>query len=268
LLRTRTPMRPFYCDVRSRGRYVSEPNHRFPSRQVGDSCGRPKSVPMFAAEGAVRADSIGPTPTRKTRSPSDAVSPELALVDPDLARKLRANNPPLRPVVATVPVQASSVGTLRQELEPQRPEIEPMPRQPAPERGPRFRKLRVIGFVAMGALLTVLVRSEAPPAGAAAPTGTGAGVAAAPAGQTFVWAADPSAAAYEFQLFRGDARLYRARVTAPRLVLPGRWRQGSHSYGLTAASYRWYVWPISARTGSRGSVATVQAALVVARPRR
>ena len=281
-------MRSFRCHDRSRGTHVSKPIRHTSSREVGNSRGRPKSVPMSAAEGVVRTDTLGPDPTRETRftaiPPSSAVSPELALIDADLARELRAQltepAPPSRPpVVETVPAQAASVGTLRQELEPE-------PRQPTPERGRRSRKLRVLGFVALGALLTVFVRNEPRPsaldriAGAAAdpnaqaqtperrvPAGTVA-AGSTPAGQTFVWAAEPGAAAYEFQLFRGDHRIYRARVTAPRLVLPGRWRQGARTYALTAASYRWYVWPISARTGSQASAATVQATLVVARPSR
>ena len=205
---------------------------------------------MSAAEGVVRTDTLGPDPTRETRftatPPSSAVSPELALIDADLARELRAQltepAPPSRPpVVETVPAQeAASVGTLRQELEPE-------PRQPTRESGRRSRKLRVLGFVALGALLTVFVRNEPRPsaldriAGVAAdpnaqaqtpeqrvPAGTAA-AGSTPAGQTFVWAAEPGAAAYEFQLFRGDARIYRARVTAPRLDLPGRWRQGGRT---------------------------------------
>jgi hypothetical protein len=242
---------------------------------------------MSAAEGVVRPDTPGPAPTRETRSTaiplSGAVSPELALIDADLARELRARltdpaPPPRRPVVESVPAQAAFVATPRQELEPE-------PLQPTRESGRRSRKLRVLGFVALGALLTVFVRNEARPsaldriAGVAAdrnaqaqtpeqgiPTWAAAG--STPAGQTFVWAAEPGAAAYEFQLFRGDHRIYRARVTAPRLALPGRWHQGARTYALTAASYRWYVWPISARTGGQAESATVQARLVVARPSR
>jgi len=279
-------MRSFRCHDLSRGTHVSIAS-RHTSSEVGNSYGRPKSAPMSAAEGVVRRDTLGPDPTRETRftaiPPSSAVSPELALIDADLARELRARltdpaPPSPQPVVETAHAQAALVGPLRQEIEPE-------PRQPTPVTGRRSRKLRVLGLVALGALLTVFVRNEARPsaldriAGVAAgpnaraqtpeqgvPAGAAAG--STPAGQTFVWAAEPGTAAYEFQLFRGDDRIYRARVTAPRLVLPGRWRQGARSYALTAASYRWYVWPISARTGGQAESATVQARLVVARPSR
>ena len=86
---------------------------------------------------------------------------------------------------------------------------------------------------------------------------------APPPGQTFVWANEPNAAAYEFQLFRGSERIFRASVTEPRLELPGRWRRAGRSYELTPGSYRWYVWPVSRQTGRQAAVATVQARLVV-----
>ena len=288
IVSSRTPMRSFRCHDLSRGTRASKPIHRSWRREVGNSRGRPKSVPMSAAEGVVLTDTLGPAPTRETRftaiPPSGAVSPELALIDADLARELRARltepAPPSRSSVGeTVHAQAALVGRLRQELEPE-------PLQPPPEGGRGSRKLRVLGLVVLGALLTVFVRNEARPsaldriAGVAADRNAqaqtpaqGVRVAAVTAGstlagQTFVWAAEPGAAAYEFQLFRGDDRIYRARVTAPRLVLPGRWHQQARSYALTAATYRWYVWPISARTGNRAPVATVQATLIVARPSR
>ena len=98
-------MRSFRCHDRSRGTHVSKPIRHTSSREVGDSFGRPKSVPMSAAEGVVRTDTLGPDPNRETRftatPPSSAVSPELALIDADLARELRAQltepAPPSRP---------------------------------------------------------------------------------------------------------------------------------------------------------------------------
>jgi hypothetical protein len=276
-------MRPFRCHAPGRRTSLSEPIRRHAShRDVGDSRGRPKSVPMFAADGVVRSDSLGPAPLASeawlpVSAPPDSVSPELALIDAELARALRAGLPepaPSSPVAA----QALLITPLGQELQPEL--------RPAPAASLRPRKLRILGLVALGALLTVSVRSESRPAAldrvagvaaepdaqaqtpeqtahAAIPTTD-----AAPAGQTFVWAAEPGAAAYEFQLFRGAARIYRARVTAPRLFLPGRWRQDARTYRLAAASYRWYVWPISARTGRQAPVATVQATLAIARPTR
>ena len=63
----------------------------------------------------------------------------------------------------------------------------------------------------------------------------------------FVWVTSPDAAAYEFQLFQGGERVYRARVDEARLELPGRWRQAGRPHALLPGSYRWYVWTISKR---------------------
>ena len=85
--------------------------------------------------------------------------------------------------------------------------------------------------------------------------------------QTFVWNAAPDAAAYEFQLFRGAKRIFRARVNEPRLELQGSWRQsgghGARNESLTPGTYRWYVWTISRKTNKQSAVAMVQARLVV-----
>jgi hypothetical protein len=90
------------------------------------------------------------------------------------------------------------------------------------------------------------------------------------ASETFVWNAAPGAAAYEFQLFRGAERIFRARVDEPRLELQGSWRQGGDHGGrtesMTPGTYRWYVWAISRKTNRRADVAIVQARLVVEKP--
>src|SRR4029079_14087177 len=128
-------MRSFRCHDRSRGTHASKPVRHSWRNEVGNSRGRPKSAPMSAAEGVVHTDTLGPAPTRETRftaiPPSSAVSPELALVDADLARELRARltnpaSPSRSPVVEAVPAQAAYVVRLREELEPE-------PRQPTPE---------------------------------------------------------------------------------------------------------------------------------------
>ena len=87
-------------------------------------------------------------------------------------------------------------------------------------------------------------------------------------GQTFVWVAAPDAVAYEFQLFQGGERVYRARVQEARLELPGRWRQDGRPHALLPGSYRWYVWMISKRTKQQSAKPTVSAKLVVAKQAR
>jgi hypothetical protein len=82
-------------------------------------------------------------------------------------------------------------------------------------------------------------------------------------GQTFLWVTSPDAAAYEFQLFQGGERIFRARVDEARLQLPGRWRHAGRPHALLPGNYRWYVWMISKRTNRQSEKPTVSAKLVV-----
>jgi hypothetical protein len=142
-------------------------------------------------------------------------------------------------------------------------------------------------LVSLAAVVTLLVGRErgpaprqqqtqsvaaaiSPPQSAAPPSAAPAGprhVAATP-GHTFVWAAQPEAAAYEFQLFQDGQRVFRARLDKPRIELPGHWRWGGLPHALLAGSYRWYVWPVLKSTNRRSTVAIVNRRLVVeAKPR-
>lgn len=212
------------------------------------------------------------------------ISPELALIDPELARAARALLPD-RPRFAAVPVPLDEVVfdevALVERLD--------APSQPV-RRGRLGRLLTLAGLLGLGVGLTLLVgpaptqtqvspqtRSAAgaeraaaipstpsPQAQRPATSAPSAPVHAAPLpGQTFVWVAAPGSSAYEFQLFRSGEQIYRARVTQPRLVLPGRWRQDGRPHALVPGDYRWYVWPVSTQTKRKASVATVQAKLVI-----
>ena len=262
---------------------------------------------------------VVPLPNQRMTASSGlgVISPELALVDPELARAARAllpdpahATPPRQPLVAPVAVEHAFLERVRGSLEPEPTANESLPRRS------RTSPLAAVGLVATAALLAFLVRydwraapeqqnraaasptlgrpapaPETPPAGrdrtdegpvepapaTPAPTPSTqserqpeppppAPTTPAPAttaGQTFVWVAAPATTAYEFQLFRGSERIFRARARAPRLELPGRWRQNGRTYALTPGSYRWYVWPISRRTKRPAAVAIVQARLVI-----
>ena len=239
------------------------------------------------------------------------VSPELALVDPELAhaaRELLRDAPQsaavgMREVVAPAPSEESPWV----ERPPRRLEPAPAPAPTLPRRRGRLRLLAsASGVLALGVLLTLVVGREeretpsarqaqsvaaavsppsatvtrpertstAPAAPAAtspakpartspAPTTSPPVHAAAVPGQTFVWVASPDAAAYEFQLFQGDERIFRARVDEARLELPGRWRQDGRPHALLPGNYRWYVWTISKSTNRQSTKPTVSAKLVV-----
>jgi hypothetical protein len=266
---------------------------------------RMPSPDEIAAGGSVVPFRHGSPPVEPELGP---VSPELALVDPELARAARERLPdPPRPVpvviqdaVAPVAEQPAAVERLRR-LEPiPEPASEPPPRR----RRIRLGLLAsAAGVIAAGVLLTLFVgREEQPdrraqqtqsvaaavsppeasptqPKPAATTPAKPAGTSTAPAtsgpvhatavpGKTFVWVTSPDAAAYEFQLFEGGERIFRARVDEARLELPGRWRQAGRPHALQPGNYRWYVWTISKRTKSQSTKPTVSAKLVVEQQRR
>lgn len=81
--------------------------------------------------------------------------------------------------------------------------------------------------------------------------------------RVFVWVAVRRAAAYEFQLFRGDALVFRTRTTRPRVTLPARWRHAARNQSLTSGTYRWYVWAVPVGRSEPVAKATVQARFVI-----
>jgi hypothetical protein len=242
------------------------------------------------------------------------VSPELALIDPELAAAARALLP--YPAPASVARPRAPAGAARRvEVALEEPVAE-APVAGAPVGAPRrrYRRLLTTGVPALLATLVLALIvivdwqdrgmprlleptdalpsptarapiATSPPAGTTArsattppPTTTARSATTPqpttrattepapetePAGQTFVWAASPGAAAYEFQLFRGESRIFRTRVAEPRLQLPQEWRDGGRDQSLEPGTYRWYVWPISESTQRRSRVATVQARLVI-----
>ncbi len=222
------------------------------------------------------------------------VSPELALVDPELARAARERLPDPRP---PVPVAERSAVVERLPIS-----IEPTPELAPRRRRTRLGLLAsAAGVIALGVLLTLFVGREERPGARAqrtqsvaaavspsvatptepAPTTTApaqpdkpAGTSTTPAasapvhatavsGKTFVWVSSPDASAYEFQLFQGGQRVFRAHVDEPRLELPGRWRQAGRPHALLPGTYRWYVWTISKRTNRQSAKPTVSAKLVI-----
>jgi hypothetical protein len=198
-------------------------------------------------------------------------SPELALVDPDLAHRLRDQlpgpgrfrpasclEPPVAlPVVAAGAAPAAPVGSARSVR----------PRQAAP--------------LLLGSLLLVLVavlaapsvrvlvaeprprtvpaepsrpasaRSEPRPDGRPAAEVTSenttrgeAGTAPKTVRQVYTWAEHKGAVAYEVHVYAGSRRVLRRRTTTARFVLESPWRSGRRVHHLERGRYMWYVWPV------------------------
>ena len=81
--------------------------------------------------------------------------------------------------------------------------------------------------------------------------------------RVFVWAAVPGAGAYEFQLFREETLVFRARTKRPQLELPVRWQFQGKRHVLTDGSYRWYVWSVPLGQKKAVARAAVQATFLV-----
>jgi hypothetical protein len=202
--------------------------------------------------------------TETPRSDADdalLVSPELALVDPELARRARALLPDI------------------DELSLERPAAtrppEPVP-APSRERAPRRRRWVLLAggaTVAVIAAAVLIVKNRdgtshvAPQRSAKAPATAVAKTAPArPSVQTFSWVAVPSAKSYEFELLKGSARIFEARSSLPRLKLPVTWVYRSRRMRLVPGTYRWLVRPVLGSKGHAGLGPTiVNARLVVGR---
>jgi hypothetical protein len=77
----------------------------------------------------------------------------------------------------------------------------------------------------------------------------------------FAWAPVEEASGYRFELFRASSRVFAAETSRPELTLPATWSTAGTRRTLEQGEYRWYVWPLVA--GNRSGAAIVQAKLVV-----
>jgi hypothetical protein len=211
-------------------------------------------APVMAA--IAPADRVQPMRDRPVEL--GAQSPELALVDPELAAAARAALAD-RPWEAFVslPVEIFDLEAGRRYA-----------RVPARHafRSGRLASIAAAVLAASGvALLTAAtpgggVDLRQPDERSAVPAPSPR---SQPVAQTFSWVPAPNASAYEFQLFRGAERVFRARVEQPRLELPRRWRERDRAHTLEPGNYVWYVWSVSRRTKQQATAAIVRARLVV-----
>jgi hypothetical protein len=195
------------------------------------------------------ADRVQPLPDKPVEL--RFLSPELALVDPKLAAAARA-------ALADRPWEAFAPLTVEIRL-------------PAP-RVFNSRRLTSVAAALLTAAGVALLTAAIPGGGldvrqpdvrVAVPTMSAPSPLSQPVPQTFSWVPAPNASAYEFQLFRGAQRVFRARVEQPRVELPRRWRERDRAQTLEPGNYVWYVWSVSRRTNQQAAAAIVRARLVV-----
>lgn len=218
-------------------------------------------------------------PTRAT----EVVSPELVLVDPQLALRARAS---LTTPALTVHSRSSAF-----EVRPQMSLV--VAAEPRRERAPyddlvaprRKQSAWLTVCVALGIVVAILlsdVRVELGHPSEAADGDAGRAERVMPVRPSkprsrdsqdpvsqpsaatvrrFAWAPADGASGYRFELFRGSSMIFTAETSRAELLLPASWRSAGERQTLRGGAYRWYVWPLVA--GARSSAAIVQASLVI-----
>jgi hypothetical protein len=190
---------------------------------------------------------LGPGPrSAPARSVEEAVSPELALVDPELRRRL------IRELASQEPQERHVAPT---------ESCDESPAAPARPRSRRRVGLEVVLVplvAAVGYSVAMLVSSSPPPSlgvGAARPS------ASAPSHhRRLAWAPVAGATAYDVALYAGSRRVYleRSRTASVQIgVNPG----GGGTATVAPGTYEWYVWPV--RHGRRDASAIVRSRLVL-----
>jgi hypothetical protein len=181
--------------------------------------------------------------------PEEAVSPELALVDPELRERLALRD--------TAPEDAPQAPTGSADA--------------APPRTQGRRQRRILLAVTAAVLVAVGVafaairadRHANGPASSSAPASrsTDLGVSAAPrsegaksadnsSGRDFAWAPARGAVRYQVEIVRNGRVVYSAAARAAHIHLPQRWKSNGRTMTLAPGKYHWYVWPLT-RKGQR-----------------
>ena len=226
------------------------------------------------SRGLARQRSDSAEETRETIS-AEPLTPELVLVDPDLARRAREQLPDREPEP-----RRTTGESIPSPVTPRLVVVQPDPStferrlKPPPRKRRRGRILVLLTLAAAAVTGIVLVpslrhifwesrevavvqpvRKPAPPPPASSTTldkakakpketvKPKARVAPrnAPSHRPFAWVAVPKPTYYLVRFYRGSQEIFEARPSAPRLSLPPEWVFKGHRYSLTPGSYRWVV---------------------------
>jgi hypothetical protein len=231
---------------------------------------------------------------KPTRQPvDDELTPELALVDPELAARARErlNNGDVLQRAAPDPVVESApvVEQIPSAEASRRPAPEPFRWRPDPSeleeatprrRVRRFGRALLVAVAILGVIAVALVApslfledqaatltAESPQSAATATAtddATGPEAPAAGGPRSFGWVPVAGARHYHVAFYRGKEKIYEAWPRGPRLVLQPQWTFKGRRFSLSPGQYRWVVRPgFGARRTGRYGAAFVDASLLV-----
>jgi hypothetical protein len=227
---------------------------------------------------------------------SRRVSPELVLVDPELAARERASlSLPVAPLARVAPEAPSRGDVVDESAVTPAAEIEQQPERLQWHRRRPWPLLAGAAAVIVGSLLLLDVRVEVGKSPASAePTSPGITAPALPSeppvspspvsprpksarprsssgpkrdlspklqSRRFAWAPAKGATGYRVEIRKGSKLIFARETTRPEVEIPRTWKRDGVKHALRPGEYRWYVWPIVA--GSRSTKAIVQASLSI-----
>lgn len=211
------------------------------------------------------------------------VSPELVLVDPELAVRERARLPVRAVEQSPVAAEIGSLGSAHDHaaIASATPSLDAADSNYSSVRTQSWGLPAGVAAAIAISLLLLDVRVDVGGNPASAESGSaGRAVLALPSAppvaprgappprsspklqaRRFAWAPVTGASSYRVEIHRGSARIFARETTRPQLTVPGAWKYAGTTQALWPGEYRWYVWGIE--SGRRSTRAVVQASLSI-----
>ena len=204
----------------------------------------------------------------------EPVSPELALVDPELAERASALLPDApgiriagrRETVEILPFSVPALAARRR--------VRPV----------LAGTMALVALAVAGAVWSIapaalhrepVLQLRAPAAAPTAPPTPKSSPTQSPAAPTprsgspvaqpprFVWPAAPGALGYRVALYRAGVQIFERDVSSTALEFPASWTYGGRLHSLTRGTYHWIVWPLIERNPARAGEPIVSARYTV-----